>query len=81
MYRNPTATAIDDDKDTVDVFCEYLKMLDVAVLGVAHNGKAAVEIYHQTKPDVIFLDLMMSEYDGIFALENIRKTDPHSNIV
>jgi DNA-binding response OmpR family regulator len=81
MYRNPTAIVIDDDKDTVDVFCEYLKMLNVAVLGVAYNGKAAADLYHQTNPDVVFLDLMMPEYDGIHALENILKTDPAAKIV
>jgi two-component system chemotaxis response regulator CheY len=81
MYRNSTAIVVDDDKHTVGVFCEYLKMLNVAILDVAYDGKAAVELYQQTKPDIVFLDLMMPEYDGIFALENIRKIAPDTNVV
>jgi CheY-like chemotaxis protein len=76
-----TAIVIDDDSDTVDVFCDYLKIKGVQVLASGHNGKSAVELYQKHKPDVIFLDLMMPEYDGFYALENIRKIDPASKII
>ena len=76
-----TAIVIDDDVDTVDVFCDYLEIKKVQVLGKGYNGKAAVEIYEKLRPDIVFLDLMMPEYDGIYALENIRKIDPDAKIV
>lgn len=76
-----TAIVIDDDVDTVDVFCDYLEIKNVKVLGKGHNGKAAVELYEKFRPDIVFLDLMMPEYDGLFALENIRKINPNSKVV
>jgi DNA-binding NarL/FixJ family response regulator len=76
-----TAIVIDDDIDTVDVFCDYLKLKNVEVLGRGHNGKDAFELYQKYKPDIVFLDLMMPDYDGFYGLENIRKTDPHSKVV
>ncbi|WP_268543303.1 response regulator [Candidatus Nitrosotenuis cloacae] len=76
-----TAVVVDDDIDTVDVFCDYLKMKDVVVLGRGHNGKEAVSLYQTHKPDIVFLDLMMPEYDGFYALENIRRANPDSKIV
>jgi len=76
-----TAVVVDDDIDTVDVFCDYLKMKDVKVLGKGHNGKEAVTLYQIHKPDIVFLDLMMPEYDGFYALENIRMINPNSKIV
>jgi len=76
-----TAVVIDDDVDTVDVFCDYLKLKNVDVLATGHNGKAAVELYQKYKPDVLFLDLMMPEYDGFYALENIRKVDAAAKII
>lgn len=76
-----TSIVIDDDVDTVDVFCDYLQLVDVKVLGRGYNGKAAVELYQKYAPDVVFLDLMMPDYDGFYALENIRKLNPTAKIV
>lgn len=76
-----TAAIIDDDKDTVDVFAEYLKLLGVRVVAVGYNGKEAVEIYKKYTPDVLFLDILMPEYDGIYGLKEIRAINPHANVV
>ena len=76
-----TAIVIDDDVDTVDVFCDYLQIVAVNVLGRGYNGKIAVELYQKYKPDVVFLDLMMPDYDGFYALENIRKINPSARVV
>ena len=76
-----TSIVIDDDVDTVDVFCDYLKLVDVKVLGRGYNGKSAVELYQKYNPDVVFLDLMMPDYDGFYALENIRKINPAAKVV
>ncbi|MBM2852907.1 MAG: histidine kinase [Candidatus Nitrosotenuis sp.] len=76
-----TAIVIDDDVDTVDVFCDYLQIVAVTVLGRGHNGKIAVELYQKYNPDVVFLDLMMPDYDGFYALENIRKINPAARVV
>ena len=76
-----TAIVVDDDVDTVDVFCDYLEIKNVQVVGRGYNGKTAVELYEAHKPDVVFLDLMMPEYDGLYALENIRKIDPDAKII
>ena len=76
-----TAIVIDDDSDTVDVFCDYLEIKNVQVLGRGYNGKDAIELYRVHRPDIVFLDLMMPEYDGIYALENIRKINPESKVI
>jgi DNA-binding NarL/FixJ family response regulator len=72
---------IDDDKDTVDVLGEYLELIGIQVVGKGHNGKDAVDLYIQHTPDIVFVDLMMPEYDGFYALENIRSIDPGSKII
>lgn len=81
MQNTITAIVVDDDEDIVAVFCEYLETIGVKVVGKGRNGKKAVELYQQQDPDVVFLDLIMPEYDGFYALENIRKINPHSRIV
>ena len=72
---------VDDDKDTVEVFCEYLAIKNIEVLGRGYSGKDAVELFKEKKPDIVLLDVMMPEYDGFFGLKNIRKLDPNAKII
>ena len=72
---------IDDDKDTVEVFCEYLGIKSVDVVGRGFNGKDAVDLYKEKHPDVVLLDVMMPEYDGFYGLRNIRQVDPNSKVI
>ncbi|HXG74258.1 MAG TPA: response regulator [Candidatus Nitrosotenuis sp.] len=76
-----SAIVIDDDRDTADVFVDYLELLNVDVWGVGYNGKAAVELFELHKPNLVFLDLMMPEYDGFYALEAIRKIDSEAKVI
>ena len=72
---------VDDDRDTVEVFCEYLGIKDIEVLGRGYDGKAAVDLYKEHKPDIVLLDVMMPDYDGFYGLEQIRKIDPNAKII
>lgn len=72
---------IDDDKDTVEVFCEYLSLKDIEVVGRGYSGKDAVELYKKLHPDIVLLDVMMPEYDGFFGLRNIRVHDPQAKVI
>ncbi len=76
-----TAIVIDDDHDAVDVFCEYLELMNIHVLGKGYNGKDAVDMYLRFRPNVVFLDVMMPDYDGIYALEKIKQINPHASII
>ncbi len=72
---------VDDDRDTVEVFCEYLAIKNIQVLGRGYDGKAAVELYKEHKPDIVLLDVMMPDFDGFYGLEQIRKHDPNAKII
>ena len=72
---------VDDDPDIVSILCELLQIGDVNVIGVGSNGKEAVELYEKLRPDVVFLDIMMPQYDGFYALENIRLINKHAKIL
>ena len=51
------------------------------IVGEASNGLEAIEQYEETTPDVVTLDLIMPEYDGLHALEGIMKIDPAAHIL
>ncbi|MFN3654055.1 MAG: response regulator [Candidatus Nitrosotenuis sp.] len=76
-----SAIVIDDDRDTVYVFTDYLRLLNVDVWGVGYDGKTAVELFELHRPNLVFLDLMMPEYDGFYALERIRNIDAAAKVI
>ncbi|EGG42340.1 response regulator receiver protein [Candidatus Nitrosarchaeum limnium SFB1] len=76
-----TAIVIDDDKNTVGVFSEYLELEGIEVIGKGYDGKEAVELYVKLNPDVIFLDVMMDGFDGLYALEKIREINNNANVI
>ena len=51
------------------------------IVGEAKNGKEAVERYMELRPTVMTIDLVMPEYDGIYALREIMALDPDAKII
>jgi len=76
-----TAVVVDDDRATVQIFIDVLRMMDLEVLASGSNGKDAVRLYKKYSPNIIFIDIMMPEYDGFYALEEIRKFNPQAKVV
>ncbi len=77
----PSIIIIDDDTDAVETLKDYLEEIKMIVLACGYNGKDAVELYKKHKPDVVLLDLTMPEFDGYYAIENIKKIDPVAKII
>ena len=75
------AIIVDDDIDTVEIYADYLKEKGIHVLGAGYNGNEAVRLYKKFKPDIVLLDVMMPDYDGFYALKNIREVNPYSKII
>ena len=72
---------IDDDQDIVDVFSELLHVIDVDILATGNDGKDAVELYRQHKPDLVLSDFQMPRYDGCYAVENIKDVDSKAKFI
>jgi two-component system chemotaxis response regulator CheY len=57
------------------------KMNFAEVIGEAANGEDAVSLYKDLKPDLVTMDLVMPNCDGLQAIEEIMKFDKAANIV
>jgi DNA-binding NarL/FixJ family response regulator len=60
----------------------YLELLDdIEVVGEAENGLIGVEMSARLSPDVILMDLVMPQLDGIGAIGRIKAAQPDVQIV
>ncbi len=75
------AVVVDDDKDTVTLFSEILQGNNINVVGKGYNGQEAAFLYQKLKPDVIFLDVIMPVYDGIYGITKIKEMNPDAVVI
>ena len=75
------AVVVDDDKETVALFSEILSTNNIEVAGKGYNGQEAAFLYQKLKPDVIFLDVIMPVYDGIYGITKIREMNPDAIVI
>ncbi|MFN8467531.1 MAG: response regulator transcription factor [Caldilineaceae bacterium] len=53
----------------------------IDVVGEAGDGSAAVQLAQKLQPDVILMDLLLPEMDGIAATQAILRQDPHARVL
>ena len=63
---------VDDDPNVCELVTLYLEREGFGI-HTAHDGRQALSQYRQTKPDLIVLDLMLPEVDGLEVCRTVRK--------
>jgi two-component system chemotaxis response regulator CheY len=71
---------IGDDKDSIEVFADYLQLFGVQVVSVGYNKNDALEIYKKYSPDLLFLEMCIKE-DAIYALKQVRLFNPQTKVI
>jgi NarL family two-component system response regulator LiaR len=78
----PLRTIVADDDPLVRrLIRDTLQMDGVTVIAEAPNGREAVELALFYRPDVVVMDYMMPELDGIEATRRIYEQDPEIRVV
>ncbi|PHR52774.1 MAG: response regulator [Arcobacter sp.] len=75
-----TAMVVEDEGVANELLSSTFKNFfsDVAS---AFNGKEAIEMYERLKPDIIFVDIVMPEMDGIELSRKLREMNPNQIII
>ena len=76
----PRILLVDDEEDILE-FVSYNLQREGFRVYSARNGLEAIEMAGRVKPDLVILDVMMPEMDGIAACEEIRKLPSCKNVV
>lgn len=72
-----------DDHEMVRIgISSYLSTQpDLEVVGEGASGKEAIAKAQELKPDLILMDLLMEDMDGVEATTQIKKEMPHIKVV
>lgn len=81
MGSNPRVIVVDDTQSNMDVFCEFLLLNNIEVVGTGKNGLEAVQLFEKYNPDVALIDLAMPSYDGYFALNSILALNKNAKVI
>jgi two-component system chemotaxis response regulator CheB len=84
LTQRTRVLVIDDSAFARKVMREVLTAeADVEVVGFAHNGLEALEKIKELRPDVVTLDLLMPELDGVGVLQAMSQWPdrPHAIVV
>ena len=73
---------VDDDCLVTEALKTILEVNeDVQVLATGMDGRDAVKLFGEYKPDVLLMDIRMKNMSGLEALAEILKADPDANIL
>ncbi len=82
MPKKRLSILIVDDNDMMRAILRgILRGEDYDVIGEARNGLIAVELADRLKPDIICMDIMMPEKNGVEAMAEIKISRPDTEIV
>jgi two-component system alkaline phosphatase synthesis response regulator PhoP len=80
MLSKKKILVVDDEADILE-FLSYNLVKEGAKVYTANNGLAAIEIAKNKKPDLILLDVMMPEMDGVETCMQLRERADTKNVI
>jgi len=80
MIENSKILLVDDEEDILE-FLSYNLKKEGFRIDTANNGISALKKLEKSKPDLIILDVMMPEMDGIEVCEKIREQDNFDDVL
>ncbi len=72
MISSPKILIVDDNDLMRTLLRGILRSEDYPTVSEARNGIVALDAIAKDKPDIVFLDVIMPEMDGIETLQNIK---------
>lgn len=77
----PTVLIVDDALFMRVAVGNMFKEWGFEIVGEASNGREAVELYNQYKPDLVTMDITMPVMSGLDAVKEIKPAHPDANII
>jgi DNA-binding response OmpR family regulator len=75
MAQPRTVLVVDDERTIADVVARYLEREGYRAL-VAHDGEEALAVAERERPDLVVLDVMLPQLDGLQVMALLRRRRP-----
>ena len=75
-----TAMVVEDEGVANELLSSTFKNF-FSEVSSAFNGKEALEMFDRLRPDIVFVDIVMPEMDGIELSRKLREIDPNQIII
>lgn len=72
---------VDDSNIIRNKIARALGAHGLEIAGMAPNGERALQLFNETRPQVVTMDLTMPEMDGIECIRKIHAIDPGVRIL
>jgi two-component system, chemotaxis family, chemotaxis protein CheY len=72
---------VDDSKTMIAMIAAHLKNSAFDVVATASSGREALEKYQQHRPQLVLLDIVMPEENGLETLQHILRVDTGAQVV
>lgn len=72
---------VDDEREILKMVENVLKKSDVGSVKTFHNPLDAIRTYNGSNYDVVLLDIMMPEMDGIEVLDKLKEKNQNVKVI
>ena len=77
-----TVLLVDDNSNFLETLTSFLKEYsDIIVVGAAHGGKEGLKMAESLRPEVILVDLVMPDQNGLVTIAQLRQIEARFGIV
>src|SRR5256885_14573737 len=83
MHRtdgSPIRVLLVDDEPALTNLVKMALHYEGWVVEVAHNGHEAISTFGEADPDVVVLDIMLPDVDGLEILQRVREAETYTPI-
>lgn len=77
-----TVLLIDDSRAAQHIFQRYIETSqDFELVGIASSGAEGIKLFQELKPDLVCLDILMPDMDGIQVLRALKNLDNKVKVI
>jgi len=81
MKEKVKVMIVDDSTIIRKLISKYIDEFNIEIVAEASDGKLAIEMFKKHNPDIVTMDIIMPELDGLTVIDQMKKLNENVKIV